>query len=84
MCLCNFFEINKIRSTNVQLPVGIMMSSGLVLWAVIFLSQCHCHPVRHTPIFVCFDDQRSEHSFVADHSDINMVDDGNNAMSVRH
>ena len=32
---------------------------------------------------LCFDDQRSEHSFVADHSDINLVDDGNNAMSVK-
>ena len=32
---------------------------------------------------VCFDDQRSEHSFVADRSGINLVDDGNNAMSVR-
>ena len=29
------------------LPVGIMMSIGFVLCAVIFLSQCHCHPVRH-------------------------------------
>ena len=29
------------------LPVGIMMSSGFVLCAVIFISQCHCHPVRH-------------------------------------
>ena len=26
----------------------------------------------------CFDDQRSEHSFVADRSDNNLVDDGNN------
>ena len=32
---------------------------------------------------LCFDDQRSEHSFVADRSDINLVDDGNNATSVR-
>ena len=29
------------------LRVGIMMSSGFVLCAVIFLSQCHCRPVRH-------------------------------------
>ena len=31
---------------------------------------------------LCFDDQRSEHSFVADRSDNNLVDDGNNATSV--
>ena len=30
-----------------MLPVGIMMSIGFVLYAVIFLSQCHCHPVWH-------------------------------------
>ena len=30
-----------------MLPVGIMMSSGFFLCAVIFLSQCHCHSVRH-------------------------------------
>ena len=31
---------------------------------------------------LCFDDQRSEHSFVADRSDINLIDDANNATSV--
>ena len=32
---------------------------------------------------LCFDDKRSDHSLVADHSDINLVDNGNNAMSER-
>ena len=36
-----------------------------------------------TQFKLCFDVQRSEHSFVADRSDINLVDDGNNPMSVR-
>ena len=41
--------------------------------------------VTVTQFKLCFDVQQSEHSFVADRSDINLVDDGNNvnAMSVR-
>ena len=39
---------------------------------------------RSVTFKLCFDDQRSEHSFVADRSDINLVDDGNNATSVRY
>ena len=56
------------------------MSSGFLLCAVI------CIAVSLSPSsasFLCFDDQRSEHSFVADRSDIKLVDDGNNAMTVR-
>ena len=41
-----------------------------VLCAVIFLSQCHCHSVQ-----ALFDVQRSKHSFVADRSDTNLIDD---------
>ena len=32
---------------------------------------------------LCFDSQRSEHSFVTDLSDINLVDDGNKQCDVR-
>ena len=39
--------------------------------------------VTVTRFKLCFDVQRSEHSFVADRSDINLVDDGNNHCDVR-
>ena len=61
-----------------------MMSSGFVLCAVIFLSQTRSVTVTQFGMYtkLCFDDQRSEHSFVADRSDINLVDNGNNATPV--
>ena len=66
-----------------MLPVGIMMSSGFVL--CVRLSFYRSVTVTQFGMYtkLCFDDQRSEHSFEADRSDINLVDDGNNVMSVR-
>ena len=83
LCINSFSKENAESTSDTGiLETCQVTTSGFVLCSAISVTSVTITQFgKFTKL--CFDDQRSEHYFVADHSDTNLIDAANNATSVK-